>query len=133
MTTATQITVIDARGEAHRYGISVSDAEPWCLKMRDGSLCESEFRDRDLFEALCRLREHFENKGEKVVCAGARFDVFPSGMSREMTGGRKAYVMKLGRQATEIVDIFDAANLLEISSVEDQREFRDQWIRSLQP
>jgi hypothetical protein len=65
--------------------------------------------NRDLFEALADLRQSLEEQGIRLFCNGARTDVWPSGMSRSMSGGRKAYVLRLGTHARDLVDIFDGA------------------------
>jgi hypothetical protein len=67
------------------------------------------FTELDLYKAMQSLREHLEAKGYQLLCAGARPDVMPSAMSRSMGGGRQAYVLRPGKQATELVDIFDYA------------------------
>ncbi len=56
-----------------------------------------------------------------------------SGMSRSMSGGRKAYVTKLGRPALaqDLVDIFDYAEPNCVGSVTDQQVFHSKWVESL--
>ena len=92
----------------------------------------NEFSGRDLFEALIALRYTLEAKGAALLCAGARRDVFPSGMQRDMAGGRKAYVIRLGVHATvkNIVDIFDPADAAQVTSVSEQRAFFEEWLKS---
>jgi hypothetical protein len=89
------------------------------------------FRETDIFKAMQTLREYLEAKDCQLLCAGARPDVWPSGMSREMGGGRKAYVMQLGKPATELVDIFDYAEPAAVGTVQQQREFVEAWFASL--
>ena len=57
-----------------------------------------------------------------LLCAGARPDIFPSGMSRGMGDGRKAYITRLGQPAlrTGLVDIFDDAELDAVRTIEEQ-------------
>ena len=104
---------------------------PWKLVFSAPGLQRQEFTARDLFDALVALRRELEKLGIKLLCAGARTDVFPSGMSRSMGGGRKAYVMRMGTPASELVDIFDYAGPELVGGVDQQREFRDQWLVSL--
>ena len=91
-----------------------------------------EFSRHDLFEALIALRNTLEEKGAVLLCAGARRDVFPSGMQRDMAGGGKAYVIRLGVHATvkNILDIFDPADAAQVTSVSDQRAFFEEWLKS---
>jgi hypothetical protein len=60
---------------------------------------------------------------------GARRDVWPSGMSRDMGGGLKAYVMRYGEQAhrKDLVHIFDEAPEALVGSVREQRDFFERW------
>jgi hypothetical protein len=89
------------------------------------------FRETDLYKAMQALREYLEGKGCQLLCAGARPDVAPSGMSRSMGGGQQAYVMHLGKQSTELVDIFDYAAPALVGTVQKQREYFQAWIASL--
>ena len=68
--------------------------------------CHVEFRYRgkslraeafDFFEAFCRIRLELEQEHLLPLCYGASLDVYPSGMSRSMGAGLKAYRMKLQR------------------------------------
>jgi len=69
------------------------------------------FAGRDLFEALITLRCALEEAGAQLLCQGARPEVFPTGMSRDMGGGRKAYVTGIGVSPSrpDFVDILDYA------------------------
>ena len=69
-----------------------------------------------------------------LSAAGARPDVTPLGMSRSMSGGRKAYIAHLGRPAdrrTEMVDIFDPAEASEVGTTHQQRAYFQAWTASL--
>jgi hypothetical protein len=87
----------------------------------------------DYFEALIKMRLHFENKDLFLLCNGSRRDVYPSGMSRDMSQGLKAYIHKIGFPCLrdDLVDIFEAADLNQIGFVYEQKEFRNLWIESL--
>jgi len=89
------------------------------------------FHGQDLFDALIALRTELDDAGWRLLCSGARFDVFPSGMSRSMGGARKAYIMRLGAPATDLIDVFDEAEPKSVGTVKQQKEFHDKWIRSL--
>ncbi len=92
-----------------------------------------EFFGDDLFDALVSLRRELEKMEAQLLCAGARIDVSPSGMSRAMGDGRKVYVTHLGSPArkSDIVDIFDNAELETVGSVEEQDLFHRKWVESL--
>jgi hypothetical protein len=87
----------------------------------------------DYFEAMCQIRTNLETKGWRPVCFGSAQNVYPSNMARDMGRGLKAYKMEIGRRATtaDLVRIFDAASDLQPVSVEEQRQFYEQWLLSL--
>jgi len=115
-----------------RLGVSMDvQHELWQIQLNnfeENVIC---FRETDLYKAMQALREYLEGKGCQLLCAGARPDVAPSGMSRSMGGGRQAYVMHLGKQATEFVDIFDYAAPALVGTVQKQREYFKAWMASL--
>jgi hypothetical protein len=84
----------------------------------------------DVFECLSRLRSQLDGEGIRLCCNGARLDVWPSGMARDMGGGFRAYVLQMGRRGSidDLVDIFDSAMLEEIATVEEQRLFAQKWL-----
>jgi len=88
----------------------------------------------DLFETLKALRAEASHSGTLVLCAGARKDVYPSRMSRQMGHARKAYVLRLGQPATQndLIDIFASASAEQIATVPDQEAFYREWLASLQ-
>jgi hypothetical protein len=103
----------------------------WQIRLMEPEKNVTCFRETDLYKAMQALREHLEAKGGQLLCAGARPDVVPSGMSRDMGGGRKAYVIQLGKQATEIVDIFAYAEPAAVGTVQQQQKFVEAWWASL--
>ncbi len=92
-----------------------------------------EFEGTDLFEALLQLRANLEQRGIRVLCNGARVDIYPSGMSRSMSAGRKAYLVRMGMRAelNDLVDIFDYADASLMGTVAQQADFRKKWLASL--
>ena len=87
----------------------------------------------DFFECLIDLRRIVDEEGGKVLCQGARRDVFPSPMQRRTSGGLTAYAQRLGEKAFErdTVKIFDKANADLIGTVEEQRAYHEEWLISL--
>ncbi len=108
-------------------------APPWRLRLSGLSLPVLDFSGNDLFEAQIALRLALEKIEARLLCAGARPDVFPSGMSRDMGGGRKAYITRMGARSSraDLVDIFDCAAPETVGSVEEQRAFHEKWVESL--
>ena len=97
-------------------------------KFEENATC---FRETDLYKAMQALREYLEAKGCQLLCAGARPDVFPSGMCRDMEAGCIAYVIPLGKRATELVNIFDYAEPALVGTVQQHREYLEAWKASL--
>ena len=82
-------------------------------------------QEPDLFECLSSIRRKLEEIGLLLCCQGARPNVHPSGMSRQMSGGRKAYAWPAGGRATQddLVDILDHADCQEVSTLDEQSQF----------
>jgi hypothetical protein len=83
----------------------------------------------DMFEALVRLRRQLEPNGLMVAVQGARRDTYPSGMARDMGGGRLIYVMRPGLPAREEdrVRTLDDAPPDQVATVDEQRAFVQAW------
>jgi len=113
--------------------VEYEQAAPWRLKLFGLNLQNCEFKGTDLFEALVALRRELEAVNAQLLCAGARPDVFPSGMSRDMGVGRKAYITRLGQPAlrTDLVDIFVDAELDSVGTIEEQTAFHERWVEAL--
>ena len=109
-----------------------STEPPWVLSIEVPKVFKFEAKADDLFEAFLLAREQADTEGIKFLCNGAREDVYPSPMSRSMSGGLVAYELTLGQQALRknMVRIFDETQE-EISSVPDQKEFYGRWLASL--
>ena len=86
----------------------------------------------NIFDSVVELRKKLELKNIYLLCNASVINVYPSGMQKEF-GGTKAYKLQMGKQATlsDVVDIFDYDSELKISSVEEQKEFYENWIESL--
>jgi hypothetical protein len=86
----------------------------------------------DCFSALLAIRLKLERGGLLLKCYGASRNVYPSGMSRGMGLGDRAYKLAIGRPArnSDIVNIFDIGPDVDAASVEAQRSFFERWISS---
>jgi hypothetical protein len=87
----------------------------------------------NFFECLCKVRLELEAIDYIILCQGATKDVYPSRMAAQMSNGLKAYKLTLGKQASlsDLVDIFAPAELTDISSVKDQKQYFEMWLKSL--
>jgi hypothetical protein len=97
----------------------------WTLIFRTALTGALRFTSSDLFECLVNLRQELNKINYRPLCNGARFDVYPSGMCRDMGGGLSAYELKLNSKARndDLVYIFDYASPELIASVEEQRDY----------
>jgi len=92
-----------------------------------------EFVSDDLFDCMIKLRDWLDYFSLKPLCNGARVDVYPSAMSRQMSGGRLAYKHQLKRQCSraDLVDIFQPASSEMLATTAEQKEFHEKWMKSL--
>jgi hypothetical protein len=118
-------------GSIEQVAISPSARSPWSLLVDGFGMQGQIFEGSDLFDALMILRKQLESNGFRLLCAGARRDVAPSGMARSMGGARKVYILELGKPATALIDIFTAATPEQVGTVNEQQSFRQQWMTSL--
>ena len=126
-----KILALSADGSTEQVVISPSVSSPWSLVVSGLGMQGRIIEGSDLFDALMILRKELEGKGFSLLCAGARRDASPSGMTRSMGGARKAYIFELGKSATELVDIFAEALPDQIGTVDEQLRLRQQWMSSL--
>lgn len=128
-----EIPVIRADQSGGRITIhaTVTSSHVCQLKCVDGSISYFADDSEDFFSALLILRRQFERNGVQLLCQGARRNVWPSAMARQMGQGRKAYACELRKPASSLVGIFDPAHASECVSVAEQRAFHEQWFKSL--
>jgi len=92
---------------------------------------ERHFDADDLYECLRAFRRVIEPDGFRVLCQGARPNVCPSGMTRQMGGALKSYAHTLGQPALtkDLVETFDPVeDIRSVSTVEEQDDFmRCHW------
>jgi hypothetical protein len=117
------IPAVDARSGELTVTLRFTEREPWRVEVvtPSGSVVAAGGADR--FRALLDVRRELEPLGLQLCCNGARLDVWPSGMSGQMSGGRRAYLRPGGRAPgkNDLVDIFDPAPRDRVGTVEAQR------------
>ncbi len=111
-------------GEIHYYQ-QPSMPWLWIIEFTSPMIKKLKFTNRDVFECLTNLRQELVKYNCRVLCNGARIDVYPSGMCRDMGSGLVAYIFKNGESVSEkdLVSIFDYADPELIASVEEQYNF----------
>jgi hypothetical protein len=111
------------------------DGEVFRLRLQGapGLPRELEGAGESLFDALTALRRELEPQGFRLRCAGSAVDVYPSGMSRSMGDGRKAYRLTPGEPGLtkDLVDIFDVSEKDAPATVAEQEAFFQRWVESL--
>ena len=122
-------TIVD--GEIH-YFQQQSKPWKWTIKFTSPVTDNLEFTNGDLFECLTNLRKELLKYNCIALCNGARLDVYPSGMCRDMGSGLVAYISKYGKSISEedLVSIFDYAEPELIASVEEQYDFHISGVNS---
>lgn len=87
-------------------------------------------KGNDYFSQLADVRSQLEQLGIKVLCFGARTDVWASGLQRDMGLGYRAYLLSAdvpGRKPAQC--IFDYSPPEKIGTVEEQRQYHEVWSR----
>lgn len=86
--------------------------------------------DIDFYECFARLRE--QNADIIFLCKGAKINVYPSRMARQMSGGLMAYECTLGQPALleNIVSIFDFDDHNIAKNPDEQVAFHQEWLNS---
>lgn len=85
----------------------------------------------DYFSCLVQLRR--KTPYIKFLCKGAKINVYPSNMARQMSQGMVAYELVIGKQATRenIVHTFDFDDENISENPDEQMEFYKKWAASL--
>jgi len=128
---AIDLDLMNPDGSVTVLEVSPTSTPPWALTVNGGAFRERRFEGDDLFSALIALRRELEPSGGRLLCAGSRRDVYPSGMSRSMGSARQAYLIKLGEPATVLVDIFDRADARDVGTIDEQSAYKTRWATSL--
>ena len=111
-----------------RYASEFS-AGTTCLEVTIDNVGRFYKESNNYFDALIGLRKELEPLGIKLLCFGARKDVWASGMQRDMAAGVMAYLLSAegeGRKPEQ--SIFDFAPPESIGTVREQHAYADAWI-----
>ncbi len=85
----------------------------------------------DYFDTFAKIRKRLAGKSIYPLCYGASKDIWPSGMSRDMGQGLKAYRLVLGKKARELYNIFETGDDIDPVHPDIQKEFAEKWFESL--
>ncbi|PHM66252.1 hypothetical protein [Xenorhabdus sp. KJ12.1] len=102
-----------------------------CLKIFHNNNQLAESNDTDYFSCFINLRNQL--KDVVFLCKGAKINVFPSAMQRDMGLGIAAYETKLGQYGLpeNQVHIFDFEDKDVDVTPEELAQFHYQWFESL--
>lgn len=106
-------------GEMHRASVAWRyEQGRWVVELSLPASEPVEAHEDDAFEALCVVRDLVEPLGWRIGVAGARIDVWPSGMARDQGGGLTAY-----RTTAEggVVDVFAPVDPASVTTIAEQR------------
>lgn len=128
-----EISIASNKGEVFGARVYVPPKASDVLYFESENFNSMEFKADDLFSCMAKLRDWLDGYSFKPLCNGARLDVFPSAMSRQMSGGRLAYKHKLNHQCSraDLVDIFQSAPPEMLATTTEQKEFHEKWMKSL--
>ena len=86
----------------------------------------------DYFDCFQRFRKQVETEKLKCLCQGARPNVWPSSMARQMSDGLKAYELTIGEPTSrdDLVEIFAEATEEQVAPLEEQLAFFEAWKQS---
>ena len=121
--------ISDSKLVAFTNFASESSAGATCLELMIDNVGRFYKQSNNYFDALIALRMELEPLGIKLLCFGARKDVWASGMQRDMDAGMRAYLLSAhgeGRKPER--SIFEFAVPESIGTVLEQREYADAWL-----
>jgi hypothetical protein len=102
-----------------------------CLEVQIQNVGSFSTESHNYFEAFINLRRELELLQIKVLCFGARKDVWASGMQRDMGAGLSAYLLSAkgeGRKPEQ--SIFDYAPPETIGTVGEQQKYAESWLNA---
>lgn len=105
-----QVYLFDKKNGQETMGlIKIYFNDKACLQYIGPGIGNFTVKSNDYFSCLQELRIELEQSGFLILCNGARKDIYPSAMTRQMSRGVYAYKLALERPLCEkdIVDIFD--------------------------
>lgn len=118
-----KVISINRSGIMQTADIYYSRGKDWSLKIVFNDQTEYEAISGDVFSCFCEIRNHFSDV--VFMCKGAKRNVYPSSMCRDMSGGLIAYEFHEGKHATskDIVPIFKFDDEDLVSPAEQKQHF----------
>jgi len=126
------IDIID--GDIHKKAsIQLKENDLLCILeiSYDNGVNSITSENSDYFSCFMDIRKR--NPHIKFLCKGAKINVYPSSIARQMSQGKVAYECTMGKSATRdnIVHIFDFDDENISNSPIEQIEYHKKWFDSL--
>nr|AAP32758.1 unknown [uncultured bacterium] len=115
-----------------RGSVDLYENDDGCMVVLSFGGQKYEKTSMDYFDALQKVRRVIEKDEIFLQCNGARTDVYPSRMSRDMGLGLSAYVQTMGKKAErkDLVSIFLPSTVECLGTVEEQEKYHIDWLGS---
>lgn len=101
-----------------------------CIELQIDGVGKFSKKSTDYFGALIDIRRKLEARQIRLLCWGARKDVWPSGMQRDMGGGMTAYqLLEDGTNNPDARSILEYAAPETVCNVDEQKANAEAWYR----
>ncbi len=136
MTETYSVPVVFKDGKSVKGSLEAGLSNDWSNLWRVSLSFENRLivkESSDCFGALTEIRRELEKEDIKLLCYGSCKNVRPSGMSRDMGGGIKAYRYALGKkpEMNDLVNIFATGPDVIPASIREQEDFWQTWVNWL--
>ncbi|WP_041763624.1 hypothetical protein [[Leptolyngbya] sp. PCC 7376] len=107
---------------------------PLCeLACKSADIDDISVSNVDIFGCLCELRKILEEKDLSIACYGARVDSYSFGLSRNMAGGAKLYLLKTGKvnELSDLHWIFEETDSKFLGTLSEQFAYYKSWLKEI--
>ena len=90
----------------------------------------------NLLDTLIDIRKQLNEKYLDILVNGSRRDISSSKRIREAFSGEKTYFIRqfgIGAGYEDILNIFDPIQKKELYTIDEQKEYHNLWLKSLEP
>jgi hypothetical protein len=121
-------SIVDAEMVDYPRYRSFFRAGACCIELQINGTGKFSSKSNDYFGALIEIRKGLEAKQIRLLCWGARKDVWPSGMQRDMGAGMTAYqLLEDGTNNPDARSIFEYAAPETVGTIDEQKANAEAW------